>query len=60
LNENTNGLLRQYWPKGTGFKTVTTNEVDPVMVQLNNRPPKILGDNTPAQLMAKHIAAIAA
>jgi len=60
LNENTNGLLRQYWPKGTDFKAVTTNEVDPVIVQLNNRPRKILGYNTPAQLMAEHITATTA
>jgi len=60
LNENTNGLLRQYWLKGTDLKTVTTKEVDPVIVQLNNRPRKILAYKTPSELMAEHIAAIAA
>ena len=60
LNENTNGLLRQYWPKGTDFKAVTTNEVNPVIAQLNNRPRKISVYKTPAELMAEHIAAIAA
>ena len=40
LNENTNGLLRQYWPKKTDFKLISTNEVDEVIVQLNNRPRK--------------------
>ncbi|MFT6255943.1 MAG: IS30 family transposase [Cellvibrionaceae bacterium] len=40
LNENTNGLLRQYWPKKTDFKLISTNEVDEVIVKLNNRPRK--------------------
>jgi len=57
--KKTKGLLRQYWTKGTDFKTVMTNELDPIIVQLNNRPRKILGYNTPAQLMAEHIVAIA-
>ncbi|NRA60215.1 MAG: IS30 family transposase [Psychrobium sp.] len=40
LNENTIGLLRQYWPKKTNFKLVPSIEVDAVIVQLNNRPRK--------------------
>ena len=60
LNENTNGLLRQYWPKATNFKEVKKKEVASVIVQLNNRPRKKLGYKTPAELMAKHMAAIAA
>jgi IS30 family transposase len=59
-NENTNGLLRQYWPKETGFKMVTTNDVDPVILQLNNRPRKVLRYDTPAELMVEHITAITA
>lgn len=60
LNENTNGLLRQYWPKATNFKEVKKKEVASVIVQLNNRPRKKLGYKTPAELMGKHMAAIAA
>jgi len=60
LNENTNGLLRQYWPKETNFKAVTKKEVASVVVQLNNRPRKKLGYKTPAKLMEEHMAAIAA
>ena len=46
-NENTNGLLRQYWPKGTDFKTVTHSEVAAVLTEFNNRPRKVLGFQTP-------------
>jgi IS30 family transposase len=60
LNENTNGLLCQYWPKSTDFKTVRIPEVDSVIVQLNNRPRKTLKYDTPAKLMAKHMVADAA
>lgn len=60
LNENTNGLLRQYWAKATNFKEVTKKEVASVIVQLNNRPRKKLGYKTPAELMKKHMAVIAA
>jgi IS30 family transposase len=42
LNENTNGLLRQYWPKSTNFKEISLDEVDAVITQLNNRPRKKL------------------
>ncbi|NRA61315.1 MAG: IS30 family transposase [Psychrobium sp.] len=60
LNENTNGLLRQFWPKKTDFKLISTNEVDEVIVQLNNRPRKKLNYQTPSKLMKIHMAAIAA
>jgi IS30 family transposase len=60
LNENTNGLLRQYWPKATNFKEVKKKDVASVIVQLNDRPRKKLGYKTPAELMEKHMAAIAA
>lgn len=60
LNENTNGLLRQYWPKSTDFKAVTPAQVIPVLEQLNNRPRKTLGFETPAKLMQDHLAAKAA
>ncbi len=60
LNENTNGLLRQYWPKKTDFKKISKREVSTVIVELNNRPRKKLDYKTPAYLMAEHRAAIAA
>ena len=60
LNENTNGLLRQYWPKSTDFKKVSQSEVDDVIVKLNDRPRKKLNYKTPANLMAEHMVAIAA
>jgi len=59
LNENTNGLLRQYWPKDTNFKKISANEVKAVIVELNNRPRKKLGFKTPSSLMEKHVAFIA-
>lgn len=60
LNENTNGLLRQYWPKETDFKKISASEVESVILALNNRPRKKLGFKTPGNLMKKYIAAIAA
>ena len=60
LNENTNGLLRQYWPKLIDFKKIKKSEVKAVVVKLNDRPKKKLADKTPAQLMAEHMVAIAA
>jgi IS30 family transposase len=60
LNENTNGLLRQYWPKSTDFKKIEQSEVKAVIVKLNDRPRKKLNYKTPAQLMAEHMAEIAA
>ncbi len=60
LNENTNGLLRQYWPKSTDFKQVEESEVEAVIVQLNNRPRKKIGYKKPAELMADHMAALVA
>lgn len=50
LNENTNGLLRQYWPKNTDFKTVTQDEVFHVLDELNHRPRKVLDYKTPADI----------
>ena len=52
-NENTNGLIRQYFPKGTDFTTITQKEINLVMNRLNNRPRKRLGYQTPAQVFFK-------
>ena len=60
LNENTNGLLRQYWPKLTDFKKVSQGEVSAVISQLNNRPRKTLDYETPAKIMAEHMALLRA
>lgn len=50
LNENTNGLIRQYFPKGSDFTTITQKEIDQAMDKLNNRPRKCLGMKTPNQV----------
>jgi IS30 family transposase len=60
LNENTNGLLRQYFPKSTNLKLVSTAEVNKAVRRLNARPRKALGFKTPDQLMGDYRAAIAA
>ena len=52
LNENTNGLIRQYLPKGADFRTLTLEQVRNIMDRLNNRPRKCLGFKTPNQLFS--------
>lgn len=49
-NENTNGLIRQYFPKDRNFKIITNDEIDMAMKKLNNRPRKSLGFKTPNQV----------
>ena len=53
-NENFNGLLRQYLPKGTCMSSVTQVQCDHIGDDLNNRPRKRLGFNTPADLYHRH------
>jgi len=52
-NENTNGLIKQYFPKNRDFTTITQQEIDTAMDRLNNRPRKRLGFLTPSQVFFK-------
>ena len=54
-NENTNGLLRQYFPKGTDLHQYTEQRLNDVAAELNARPRLTLKDRTPAQLMRRWI-----
>lgn len=55
-NENTNGLLRQYFPKGTDLSVYSQAELDKVALQLNQRPRQTLGFDTPANVLHAHVA----
>jgi transposase, IS30 family len=52
-NENTNGLLRQYFPKGTDLDQLNDHHLAQVVAELNDRPRYCLGDRTPRQLMQR-------
>jgi len=54
-NENTNGLIRQYLPKGTDFDNVTQKQIDYVQYKLNNRPRKRLGFLSPIEFFNKFV-----
>ena len=55
-NENTNGLIRQYFPKGTSFTDVTDEEVRAMQDSLNSRPRETLNILTPAEALAAELA----
>ena len=52
-NENTNGLLRQFFPKGSSFKNITNESLQEVVNLINNRPRKRLGYKTPLEVLSK-------
>jgi len=55
-NENTNGLLRDYFPKGTDLSAHPPEHLLAVENELNNRPRHVLGDRAPAELFAALLA----
>nr|WP_156452504.1 IS30 family transposase [Mycobacterium gordonae] len=57
-NENTNGLLRQYFPKGTDLSRWSPEELEAVALALNNRPRKVLDWKTPVEVFAEQLHSV--
>ena len=55
-NENTNGLLRQYFPRRTDLSVYSQKHLDAIALRLNTRPRKTLGYRTPAATLAETVA----
>ncbi|MCU7914076.1 MAG: IS30 family transposase, partial [Candidatus Thiodiazotropha sp. (ex Lucinoma aequizonata)] len=61
INENSNGLIRQYFPKRTDFNKVSDEQIEQVMDRLNNRPRRTGGGRSPNKLfMGQQVDLIAA
>ena len=57
-NENTNGLLRQYFPKGTDLSRWSAEDLEAVALALNNRPRKVLNWKTPAEVFIEQLQSL--
>jgi IS30 family transposase len=57
-NENTNGLLRQYFPKGTDLSRWSSTDLEAVSMAINNRPRKVLGWRTPAEVFEEQLRSL--
>ena len=57
-NENTNGLLRQYFPKGTDLSRWTAQDLEAVALAVNNRPRKVLDWKSPAEVFAEQLQSL--
>ncbi|GAA1918487.1 hypothetical protein GCM10009753_58640 [Streptantibioticus ferralitis] len=57
-NENTNGLLRQYFPKGTDLSRWDAGKLVAVALSLNNKPRKTVGWRTPAEALYEHLLSV--
>jgi len=58
-NENTNGLIRRYLPKGTDFNLINKKQLMIIQEKLNNRPRKIIGFKTPKEIMNSELKFVA-
>lgn len=58
-NENLNGLIRDYYPKGTNFNGVTDGAIQAMVDQLNDRPRMTLGFHTPRERLNELISSVA-
>lgn len=56
-NENTNGLLRQYFPRGTDLSSYSQSDLDKVVLRPNQRPRETLGFQTPANELSTYVVA---
>jgi IS30 family transposase len=58
-NENTNGLIRRYLPKGTDFNQIDEKLLMTIQQKLNNRPRKVIGYKTPQEIMDSELKNVA-